>query len=58
MMMMSQADAGGVYSISVSASSTLSLLTEFTELDLSPPRPGYVVVRGHPLSSESCVQVW
>ncbi|XP_063870584.1 uncharacterized protein LOC135105875 isoform X2 [Scylla paramamosain] len=42
---------GPEYSVAVSASSTLGLLTEFAELDLSPPRPGYVVVRGHPLSN-------
>ncbi|XP_045102438.1 uncharacterized protein LOC123498935 isoform X2 [Portunus trituberculatus] len=42
---------GPEYSVSVSASSTLGLLSEFAELDLTPPRPGYVVVRGQPLSN-------
>ncbi|KAG0711995.1 von Willebrand factor A domain-containing protein 7 [Chionoecetes opilio] len=41
---------GAGFNVAVSASSTLSLLSEFAELDLSPPRPGYVVVRGQPLS--------
>lgn len=49
---MQQVNGNAEYSVSVSASSTLGLLTEFAELDLLPPRPGYVVVRGSPLSGE------
>ena len=54
--MMPQAD-GTEYNVAVSTSTTLSLLTEFAELDLIPPRPGYVVVRGQPISSESCTSL-
>ncbi|XP_071539179.1 uncharacterized protein [Panulirus ornatus] len=38
------------YSIAVSATSTLSFLAEFCELDLLPPRPSYRVVVGRPLT--------
>ncbi|MPC19373.1 von Willebrand factor A domain-containing protein 7 [Portunus trituberculatus] len=49
---------GPEYSVSVSASSTLGLLSEFAELDLTPPRPGYVVVRGQPLSRSPFIRLY
>ncbi|XP_064083933.1 LOW QUALITY PROTEIN: uncharacterized protein LOC135199706 [Macrobrachium nipponense] len=45
--------AAAEFSASISALSSLGLLTEFTDLDLRPSRPGYnKVIRGRPLIGE------
>ncbi|XP_063870578.1 uncharacterized protein LOC135105872 [Scylla paramamosain] len=39
------------FTVAVTAISSLSFLAEFCELELSPPRPGYRVVLGYPISA-------
>lgn len=41
------------YSLAISATSTLGFLSEFSQVELEPPRPGYVLIRGKPLAGHT-----
>lgn len=52
-----QLDGGtSEFTASVTAVSSLSFLAEYCLLEMSPPRPGYRIISGYPISGE-CISL-